>query len=292
VYTDYLPSVNIKYKLSETKNLRASYFSGISRPNYFEYIPVIKSGDFFDEEGNPNIKHIQSNNVDLRYEQYFGFEDYFMVGTFYKNIINPIEYGLIQISTGQFVYQPQNFGNATNYGAELIFTKHFRNFGINGNYSFTKSSITTTKTVFAPGSNGGNYVVYNTNQTRPLQGQSDHIANLALLYKGLKNKLEAELSWVYTGKRIEYISPFKDLDYWQKATSQVDLSVDFRTSKRFTLFAKVTNLTNNPTILELHNTANGYYFNNINYPGQNSKNSIIVQHDVFNQTFILGFRFK
>jgi hypothetical protein len=54
----------------------------------------------------------------------------------------------------------------------------------------------------------------------------------------------------------------------------------------------VTNLTNNPTVLELHNTANGYYFNNINYPGQTSKNSIIVQHDIFNQSFIVGFRFK
>ncbi len=291
VYTDFLPSINIKYKLANNNALRASYFSGISRPNYFEYIPVIKPGDFFDQQGNPDIKRIQSHNADLRYEHYFGFEDYFMIGSFYKYLINPIEFGLVQITTGQFVYQPQNFGNATNYGLELTFTKHFRNFGINGNYSYTKSSITTTKTVFAQ-DNSGNYIKYNTMQTRPLQGQSDHIANLSLLYKSIKRGIEAELSWVYTGKRIAYISPYKDLDYWQRATSQLDFSLDVKASRRITLFMKVTNLTNNPTILELRNTAKGYYFNNVNYPGQTSSNSIIVQHDNFNQSFFVGFRFK
>jgi len=291
IYTDYLPSVNIKYKLSSDKDLRADYFRSISRPNYFEYIPVIKSGDFFDEQGNPAIKHVEANNYDLRYEQYFGAEDYFMAGAFYKELINPIEYALVQISTGQFVYQPQNFGNANNYGLELILTKHFRNFGFSGNYSYTKSAITTSKTVFAEDKNG-NYIKYNTNETRPLQGQSDQIANLSLLYKSVKHGIDAQLSWVYTGQRIEYVSPYLNLDYWQRATAVLDFSIEVKTSRRVTLFGKVTNITNNPTILELHNTANGYYFNNINYPGQTSKNSIIVETDVFNQTFTLGVRFK
>ena len=291
IYTDYLPSVNVKYKLTGDKDIRASYFSGISRPNFIEYIPVIKSGDYFDQQGNSNIKHIQSNNADIRYEQYFNAEDYFMVGSFYKYIINPIEYEVTQISNSQYDYQPQNVGNATNYGAELIFTRHYRNFAINGNYSYTKSSITTPKLVYAVDKNG-NYVKYYMNQTRPLQGQSDHIANLSLLYESVKKGIQAQLSWVYTGQRIEYISAYYGLDYWQKATSQLDFSVDFKISKRVTLFGRATNLLNNPTILELHNTANGYYYNNVNYPGQTSRKSIIVQKDTYNQTFIFGFRFK
>ena len=291
VYTDFLPSINMKYKLNKDNDFRASYFSGISRPNYFEYVPVIKSGDYFDQKGNSDIKHIQSHNADLRYEHYFGFEDYFMVGTFYKYIINPIEYSLVPQTTGSYVFQPQNFGNATNYGVELVFTKHFRNFGINGNYSYTKSSITTSKSVFAV-DNGGNYYMYTANQTRPLQGQSDHIGNLSLLYKSVKKGIEAQLSWVYTGARIEYISPYKDLDYWQRGTSFLDFSIDVKTTKHLTLFAKVTNLTNTPTILELRTTANGYYYGNPNYPGQTSKNSIIVQKDQFNQSFFIGFRIR
>lgn len=290
-YTDYLPSINIKYKINPDNDLRASYFSGISRPNYFEYIPVNFSGDYFDQRGNSQIQHVQSNNIDLRFEHYFNPEDYFMIGTFYKYIINPIEFAFQTQTTSQFVLEPENFGNATNYGAELVFTKHFRNFGIRGNYSYTKSSITTSKLVYTKDSNG-NYIIYNSTQTRPLQGQSDHIANLSLLYKSIKNGIEAEVSWVYTGQRIEIVSPFKNLDYWQNPTSQIDFSINVKASKMFTLFAKVTNLTNNPLVLELHTTANGYYFNNINYPGQTDKNNIIVRHDNFNQSIFIGFRIK
>jgi outer membrane receptor protein involved in Fe transport len=290
-YTDYLPSINVKYKLNLKNDLRASYFSGISRPNFFEYIPVNFSGEYFDQRGNPNIKHVQSNNLDLRYEHYFGAEDYFMLGSFFKHIINPIEFAFQTQTTSQYVLEPENFGNATNYGIEMVFTKHFRNFGVKGNYSYTKSSITTSKLVYDKDANG-NYVIYNSTQTRPLQGQADHIANLSLLYKSIKKGIEAEVSWVYTGQRIEIVSPFKNLDYWQKASSQIDFSLNVKASKRVTLFAKMTNLTNNPLVLELHTNANGYYFNNANYPGQNSKKNIIVRHDNFNQSFSMGFRFK
>jgi len=291
VYTDYLPSVNIKYKLNPANDLRASYFSGISRPNYFEYIPVNFSGDYFDQRGNSNIQHVQSRNADVRYEHFFGPEDYFMAGAFYKHIINPIEFAFQTETTSSFVLEPENFGNATNYGAELVFTKHFRNFGIRGNYSYTKSSITTSKLVYTKDGNG-NYIIYNSTQTRPLQGQSDHIGNLSLLYKSIKNGIEAELSWVYTGQRIEIVSPFKNLDYWQNPTSQLDFSLNVKASKKVTLFVKATNLTNNPLVLELHTAANGYYFNNINYPDQNNTKAIIVRKDTFNQTFFLGFRIK
>ncbi len=290
-YTDFLPSINIKYKIGDKNDIRASYFGGISRPNYFEYIPVNFSGNYFDQRGNPSIKHVQSANSDLRYEHYYGVEDYFMGGVFYKHIINPIEFTFRSQTTSQFVLEPENFGNATNYGAELVFTKHFRNFGIKGNYSYTKSSITTSKLIYTK-DNNDNYVILNSTQTRPLQGQSDHIANLSLLYKSVRDGIEAEVSWVYTGQRIEIVSPFKDLDYWQKPTSQIDFSVNVKAGERITLFAKVTNLTNNPLVLELHTTANGYYFNNINYPDQTDKNNIIVRHDNFDQTFFIGFRFK
>jgi outer membrane receptor protein involved in Fe transport len=290
-YTDYLPSINLKYKLSENKDIRASYFSGISRPEFIEYIPVQKSGDYFDTKGNPNIQHIQSSNVDLRFEQYFDAEDYFMVGGFYKYLTNPIEW---QIDTTNFalnVFEPKNVDHATNYGLELIFTKHFKNFAINGNYSYTKSSVTTAKELYYVDPVTGWTKKFVT-QTRPLQGQSDHIANLSILYKSVKKGLEAQLSWVYTGKRIETVSNFYNLDYWTRATSQLDFSINYKVAKRVTLFGKATNLLNTPTILELHDNAGGYYYGKGNYPGQTNKNAITVQRDVYNQTFIIGIRFK
>ncbi len=291
VYTDYLPSINLKYKLTDNKDIRASYFSGISRPEFIEYIPLQRSGDYFDTKGNSSIQHIQSSNVDLRYEQYFDAEDYFMVGGFYKYLTNPIEW---QIDTTNFalnVFEPKNVDHATNYGLELIFTKHFKNFAINGNYSYTKSSVTTGKEYYYVDPVLGWHKKF-VSQTRPLQGQSDHIANLSVLYKSVKKGLEAQLSWVFTGKRIETVSNFYNLDYWSKATSQLDFSISYKVAKRLTLFGKATNLLNNPTILELHNNAGGYYYGKANYPGQTNKNVVTVQRDVYNQTFIIGIRFK
>ena len=38
------------------------------------------------------------------------------------------------------VYEPENFGNATDYGAELSFTRYFGRIGITGNYTYLYSS--------------------------------------------------------------------------------------------------------------------------------------------------------
>jgi outer membrane receptor protein involved in Fe transport len=169
---------------------------------------------------------------------------------------------------------------------ELVFAKYFKNFGISGNYTYTNSQITTSKRVYGRDANG--YIV-NTleNQTRPLQGQSDHIANLSLIYKNQKLGWDVQLTGVYTGKRINVVSPYKDLDYWQRGTSQVDFSTDKKIGKRFSVFLKATNLLNNPIIVEI------LHDNNVgNLPEQTRGDRILVQKDVFQQSFLLGVRFK
>lgn len=294
-YLDLLPSVHFKYSLDERQNIRLSYFKGISRPGYFEFIPAPIAGDYFDESGNYNIKHTQSDNIDLRYEIFPKGNEQLLVGAFYKNLTNPIEYGFQQVGNNSYLYTPQNFGNATNYGFELVFVKYLRNWGISGNYTYTKSSITTTKRVYYRDANGfiqnappatPEYPTPPT-QTRPLQGQSDHIANISLIYKNAKLDFDAQLSWVYTGKRINIVSPYKDLDYWQRGTSQLDFSAEKRLLKNFSVFVKMTNLLNNPIIVEiLHpNTLGGL-------PEQTQDDKILVQKDVFQQTYLAGIRYK
>src|SRR5205823_7598259 len=96
------------------------------------------------------------------------------------------------------VYQPNNFGTATNYGFEWVGVKYFGPLGLATNYTFTLSEITTEKGRNATAADARIRV----NQTRPLQGQSKHIANASLLYKNPKNGLEMQLAYVYTGARI------------------------------------------------------------------------------------------
>jgi outer membrane receptor protein involved in Fe transport len=291
-YLDVLPSVHLKYQLSSRENIRFSYFRGISRPGYFELVPASFPGDFFTESGNPRVKHTVADNIDLRYEFFPGGSQQLLIGGFYKNIQNPIEYGFNIISNVSTVFQPLNFGTATNFGAELVFAKFWNNVGVTGNYTFTKSSITTSKRIFGRDVNGSIAASEGT-QTRPLQGQSDHIANLSFVYKNQRVGLDAQLAWVYTGKRINIVSPFLGLDYWQRGTSQVDFSAEKRFGRsqtgaaRFSIFMKLTNLLNNPIVSEILQS------NNLtNLPEQTRTDRILVQKDVFGQSYLIGFRYK
>ncbi|AUD00559.1 TonB-dependent receptor [Spirosoma pollinicola] len=290
-YMDILPSLHLKYMLSARENVRFSYFRGISRPGFFELVPANFPGDFYTESGNPYVKHTVADNVDLRYEFFSRGSEQLLIGGFYKNIQNPIEYGFNVVSNVNTVYQPLNFGTATNFGAELVFAKFFNNWGVSGNYTFTKSSITTTKRIYSRDASGSIISTEGT-QTRPLQGQSDHIANLSLIYKNQKTGFDAQLAWVYTGKRINIVSPFLGLDYWQRGTSQVDFSAEKRFglkqgASRFSIFVKLQNLLNNPIIVEILQP------NSLtNLPDQTRTDRILVQKDVFQQSYILGFRYK
>lgn len=291
-YLDILPSLHLKYRLSDRENVRFSYFRGISRPGYFELVPASFPGDYFTESGNPYVKHTVADNIDLRYELFPRGSEQLLIGGFYKNIQNPIEFGFNQITQSLTVYSPLNFGMATNFGAEVVFAKYFSNWGVTGNYTFTKSSITTTKRVYGRDANGS-IAATEAKQTRPLQGQSDHIANLSLIYKDQRLGLDAQLAWVYTGKRINIVSPFLNLDYWQRGTSQVDFSAEKRFggksggTSRFSIFTKLSNLLNNPIIAEIlkPNTIT-------NLPEQTRTDRILVQKDVFGQSYLIGFRYK
>ncbi|MEZ0539420.1 TonB-dependent receptor [Fibrella arboris] len=291
-YLDVLPSLHLKYQLSSRENVRFSYFKGISRPGYFELVPASFPGDYFTESGNPYLKHTVADNIDLRYELFPRGNEQLFIGGFYKNIQNPIEYGFNQVSNVRTDYQPLNFGTATNFGAELVFAKFWNNWGVTGNYTFTKSSITTTKRVYGRDAQGSTAVT-DALQTRPLQGQSDHIANLSLIYKNQQINFDAQLAFVYTGKRINIVSPYLGLDYWQRGTSQLDFSAEkrfggnSRSTARFSIFTKMTNLLNNPIISEVLKP------NNLtNLPEQTRTDRILVQKDLFQQSYLLGLRYR
>ncbi|HRP37920.1 MAG TPA: TonB-dependent receptor, partial [Candidatus Dojkabacteria bacterium] len=228
-YYDILPSANLKYKITSKQFLRVNYFSSISRPGFYEVTPHTFDDGISDypEQGNPNLKRTTAENFDIRYEYFPKGLDQVLAGVFYKIIKNPIEYAIVQRGAGVIVYSPSNFGNGSNYGFELDVTKYFRLFGIKANYTFTQSSITTSKIrrfqKTEPGG-GTSLTQEDVDQTRPLQGQSKHVGNISLLYKNNKKGVDLQLAAVYTGARINTVSPFLNNDVWQKGFVQLDFS--------------------------------------------------------------------
>nr|WP_255487055.1 TonB-dependent receptor [Mucilaginibacter sp. SP1R1] len=187
-YTDVLPSLNIRYKLSENSNLRASYFKSIARPALYELVPTQTFGESTDVTGNPYVLHTEADNYDLRYELYPGKEEQLFIGGFYKNVKNPIEFALdttASLSGGQLKTTPQNFGTAKVYGAEAVYSRYFVNIGVSANYTYTYSNIKSTKVYTSTDANGVSTSVPKL-QSRSLQGQTGDVLNLSLLYKNDK----------------------------------------------------------------------------------------------------------
>ena len=220
-----------------------------------------------------------------------------MVGVFYKQIMNPIEYSTFTLNGTQVTannvdvrYGPNNPGaDAKNFGFELVFSKFFGKFGFSGNYSYTHSSVTTLKEIL--GNQNGSPVVTFVNQTRPLQGQADHIGNLSILYKDPRSRIDAQIALVYTGKRIALISPFLDLDVWQRASTQLDLSITKRFNSHFSVFLKATNLLNNKSYQDILHSNNLLSYPG-GLPGQTNAKKILVQQDTFGQTILVGLRYR
>ncbi len=242
-YTDLLPSLMIKFRLNEKTNLRAAYFKSISRPNYYELVPtnIQSTTSATSTDGNPDLVHSVAYNYDLRYELYPNSEDQLFVGTFYKKILNPIEYAY----QGATVRKPLNSPEATVFGVELVFTKYFGNFGISGNYTYLYSNSSTNKayTDYSQDPNGRG--VPDTLEHHPLQGQTDNTLNASLIYRNTSRTFFAEFSYQYLGKTLDVIYPLLGYNYFQNPYSTLAFSAEQTLkNKHFTVFTKWNNLLN------------------------------------------------
>ncbi|BAU54167.1 TonB-dependent receptor [Mucilaginibacter gotjawali] len=295
-YMDILPSINLKYALSKKANLRASYFKSILRPAFSDLVPYVDNTGFgqdnFPTTGNPNIQHSKIDNYDFRYELFPNGLDQFMVGGFFKTIVDPIEYAVVTTGfAAGYTLSPANFGTAHNYGFEAVFRKFFGSIGIAGNYTYTHSLVNSTKIFQYTDPVDNSYHSINVNQPRPLQGQAANVANVSLLYKNTKNGFDAQLAMVYTGERIDLLSLYKNLDNWERPTVNLDFSAQKEFNQHYIIYVKVNNLLNTPYELFVKQP-NQAYSGNSKLPFQESPNYATIENDKYYARFLIGFRFK
>lgn len=287
VYTDLLPSLRLMP--TGRTNLRASYFRSINRPGFFEIVPYRIVQEEYQERGTPDLKRAIADNLDLRYELFPRPSEQFMAGLFYKRIQDPIEYTLQRDPRrGQDTYYaPGNFGTANNYGIELDFIKYLSVWGVKANYTYTHSRITTAKSKRIR--NGqGDLETITVNQTRPLYGQSAHVANLTLLYKDGGRGWDGQLAANYTGERINTVSQFVDNDLWQKGFVQMDASLEKTYRNGFSIFAKANNLLNTPLEVFTRNSN----ANNEGIPEQTLAGKTLIRRDFYQRSYLIGVRYK
>jgi len=237
-YYDLLPSLHLNYQLKENQNMRFSVYQGISRPNYTELVDFYAQSVTGGSQGNINLRHSTGTCLDARYEIYPDKEDVFTAGIFYKRIQRPIE----DILGANNVSKPVNGPDCANYGFEVVGIKYFGSFGINVNYTFTKSVINVSKIFNLP---TDSLAPSRKNETRPLVGQSPHIVNAAFIYRDLKRGLKFQVVYTMQGENVKRPSDFYGLDVYQKTFHDLGATLETRTfSKKLLLYVKASNLLN------------------------------------------------
>ncbi|WP_029270649.1 TonB-dependent receptor [Flavobacterium sp. KJJ] len=261
-----LPSLNVKYLLNETSNIRFAASKTYTKPVVMESFPISYiNADNTSTQGNSLLKNSDNYNVDLKYEIFPTNKEMMTFGVFGKYIDNPIERTFIANATSGTVTTFLNSDNATLFGAEVEFLlglnrisenlEHF-SFGLNASVMSTKVNVAAT---YESQDEDGNITVKNsieTHQTRSLQGASDWLVNSDLKYEfNLAKDWTNTMSLVYGvfGKRIYAVGTNGQDNTYELPVSQLDFVWGSKISEHFDVKFTADNLLNPERKLEFGN---------------------------------------
>lgn len=216
---DFLPGLNLTYKVTDKTNIRLSGSQTVIRPEFRELSPFA----FFDFDlgatttGNKSLVRTKVSNADLRFEMYPRAGELFTIGVFYKYFDKPIELFFNQTGAGSSsTFNYINADKASGYGVELDFRKKLdvisgglRNFTFQGNFSYIHNRVTSE----------------GTNLDRPMQGQSPYLINAALQYDVEKAGLSTTLLFNQIGRRILYVGSSDYPPVWENPRPLLDFQI-------------------------------------------------------------------
>ena len=261
-FTDYLPSFNAAFDLTQKLKLRLAFtrtmtllnldqWGGGLTPNYAidtsGPAPVFRvTGG--SSTGNPQLNPWRANNFDASMEWYVGRSSLLSVAGFYIQVESFIQQGSV-IRTdlpdndgvvrnrAVAISTPIQGAGGTLQGVEgqwkqsfgdLPFMPHFlRNFGIDTNITFSPS-------------NSGQKDL--AGKSIPFQDNSKLQTNLVGYYQD--GHLQARIAWNYRSKRAvsQDFGGLVGLELYQRPTNYIDASVSYDFDSHFTIYAQGSNL--------------------------------------------------
>ncbi|WP_165871387.1 TonB-dependent receptor [Flaviaesturariibacter flavus] len=260
VVGDWLPGLNLTYKLNTRTNIRLSGSQTVVRPEFRE----LSNFAFYDFElgatvqGDRRLVRTKVTNADLRYELYPRAGELFTVGVFYKYFEKPIE--LFPNQSGVGSSNTFNFLNATSAqgaGVELEVRKKLD--FVPGMQNFTFSSNVS--------------VIYNRVKfdaqvaDRPMQGQSPYLLNFGLQYDLEKYGITGNLLFNRIGRRILFAGNVNQStgvgipEIWENPRSLLDLQLGKKVlSGKGEVRINLSDILNQPAIF-YHDLDNNKKFN-------------------------------
>lgn len=255
-YTNYFPSLNLKYQFSSHLLARGAITKALGRPPFVDLAPTVTVDTASNtvNMGNPNLKPQKATNYDLSLEYYFPSEGGISIGLFHKDIENPIFNSTATGQNGTFggvaltnaiVNSYANGTKASVTGLEFNIQKPLTflpspldGFGVNFNMTFTDGELKV------PG----------RSVKTPLIGQADKIASAQVYYE--KYGFSGRVAYTYhaayldTDGGLNISDATGRSDGYFGALSTLDAKVAYKVTKQFEIFAEANNL----------NDASDYYF--------------------------------
>jgi len=257
--TKFLPSFNVIYKLKDEEKISMNLRTNYSRTTAYPSIREITETNVFDFElrtfvyGNANLKEVDIDNYDFRWESFFKNGEAISVSGFYKVFKNHIE---LVNSVGGYTWQ--NVDNSYVLGVELEgkknLTKHleFRaNIAIIN--SETNFNFRTVKVV-----NGIRTEVPGEIVKRKMFGQAPYVLNAILTYSFEKPKAQITASYNVQGKKLVIANDELAPAVYELPRNVIDLKVMKDLGKRFIVSLTIRDILNEPVTREYdNNAANG-----------------------------------
>jgi TonB-dependent receptor len=248
-YTNWLPNLQTRYDLDHKTSVRAAWTQAVVRANFSQLAPGVSLASNTEAViGNPDLKPLKANNLDLGIERVLGNDGVMSAYGFYKDIKN-FTYTTNLAGTGQWA----GYTSATSYangdaakvkGIELSWMQPLRMLpapfnqfllGVNGTLSTSSAQIARFDKA------AGRQLSRNIR----LPGQSNQVMNLMLGYE--TGPVSARLA-------LNYKSPYllemggdilqQSQDHIVDSQKQLDFSLSYQISKQLQLTFEAANLNN------------------------------------------------
>ena len=244
-YTDILPSLSLKYSLTDDMILRGGIFKSVVRPNIGQLAPIFiveeaDDGERQGEFGNPDLDPYEAWNFDLSLEHYFTDSAVVQAGVFYKEVENFIVTAEFEADDAPFngVYNsvafdeaeiPLNGDTATIQGFEFAYSQAFDSGLVLGlNYTYTDTE--------------GDF--YGRPIALPAAAETTY--NALIGYE--RDRLSARLTVAYRDMYLDEVNGDPEEDRFVKDHTQVDFTTDYEVTDGVSVFLKLINLTDEPYI--------------------------------------------
>jgi TonB-dependent receptor len=253
-YTDWLPSLNIRYAPSRDLVLRGGIFRSVMRPKLADIAPrfVVEENEDGEREGtfgNPDLNPYRAWNFDVTAEYYFARNAVVQGGLFYKQIDDFIVEAKFEGSpTDPFIFNgipvlegsvPVNGERATVKGFEFAYQQalDFLPGALDGLLVNLNYTYTDAKGRLADGA-------LTSGRRIPLAASSKHTINGVLGYE--KGRVSLRLSGAYRSGYLDEIGGDADEDRYVRDHFQLDLTAKYQLTKNVQLVGELVNILDEP----------------------------------------------